>query len=62
MAKALKIDRTKELQDELQILQDELEGNELEQEELRSLARGIEERIEVIESELEEQSEAGDND
>jgi len=61
MARGIKVDHTKELQNELDILKDELEGNKLEQEELRSLARGIEERIEVIEGELEE-DEAGDND
>jgi predicted metal-dependent phosphoesterase TrpH len=47
-------DRISALQFELEVLQDELDTNQLEQEELRGLQRGLEERIEVIEQQLDE--------
>jgi chromosome segregation ATPase len=46
-------DRVEELQNELDMLKDELDSNELEQETLRSLARGLEEQISKVEEELE---------
>lgn len=42
------------LQFELEVLQDELDINLLDQEELRGLQRGLEERIEVLEQQLDE--------
>jgi hypothetical protein len=42
------------LQQELENLRDELDSNLLDQEELRGIARGLEERIEVIENQLDE--------
>lgn len=45
-------DKVSALQNELESLQDELDANLLDQEELRSLERGLRERIEVLEQQL----------
>jgi len=44
------------LQSELEDLQYDLDANQLEQEELRGLERGLRERIETIEAQLDETS------
>lgn len=49
-------DKGAALQNELELLKDELDANELEQETLRGLARGLEERIEYIENQLDTES------
>ena len=53
MAKDTTEDRVKEIETELDDIRYELDGNQLEQEELRGLERGLEERIEELETELE---------
>lgn len=50
------------LQFELEMLQDELDTNLLDQEELRGLQRGLEERIETIENQLDENGVTVDDD
>jgi predicted nucleic acid-binding Zn-ribbon protein len=49
------------LQNELEMLKDELDSNQLQQEELRGLERGLQERIEVLTEQLEERSYSDDD-
>ena len=51
-SKTLKKETVEDLKQELDMLHDELNSNELEQSGLRSLARGLEEEISLIEAEL----------
>jgi chromosome segregation ATPase len=48
------IERILKLENELENLKDDLESNESEQMELRSIARGLKEKIREVEDELED--------
>lgn len=47
-------DKVDELCNELEMIHDELDNNQLEQEELRSLERGLKEQLEKIQNELDD--------
>lgn len=47
-------DKVDELLNELEMIKDELDNNQLEQQELRSLERGLEEQLEKVQNQLDD--------